>query len=168
MDITKLYERKYLERYYSSYLDIVNFLREVLEIRGTLIPDHIGCQTGKGKEFDEISKTILKYSKLIKEITLQKRRVSVFKFDTPLIGTVLMPKVEIFEPKPEDNLLKLRYGVEHIAFYVHDWDSFYTENIKKLPVAKESSVDSSKFLKTFVINNVEIEFRSDRLGEENF
>lgn len=166
MDTAKIYERKYLERYYISYLEIVNFMRNVWEIRGTIIPDHLGCQTGSGKEFDEISRTISKYSTLIKETYLQKRRIAVFKFDTPLLGTMLMPKIEIFEPKPEDNVLKLKYGIEHISFYVPEWELFVKENKNRFPIAKEGEVNNSKFIKTLIINNVEIEFRNDRLGEE--
>lgn len=131
-----------------------------------LIPDHNGAFVGSKEEFDSTSEQLLTFSTLIKEITLHNRRVRVFKLNNPLPGVYKVPKIEIFEPKPEADLKKERFGIEHIAFRVKDFKGLLSQINPDL-LAKQGEVGKSKFAKTKTFNLVEIEFRNDSLGEEN-
>lgn len=167
MDILELYERASLENFYQRYSATVEFLLNRMQLKGTKVPDHIGVLVHDKKEYNEVSLMLQKYSTRIREIVLDDRRVSIYKFDMPLIGSYLMPKIEIFEPKPGEIEKNLRYGIEHIAFYISDWDEFKSNNLDLIPVAKDFKVGTTSMVKTEIINTVEIEFRNERLGEES-
>jgi predicted metalloenzyme YecM len=167
MDILELFERSSLENFYQRYSATVEFLLNRMQLKGTKVPDHIGVLVHDKKEYNEVSLILQKYSTRIREIVLNDRRVSVYKLDMPLIGSYLMPKIEIFEPKPGVVEKNLRYGVEHIAFYISEWDQFKSDNLNVLPLAKDFKVGTTSMLKTEIINTIEIEFRDERLGEES-
>lgn len=160
-----IYTKGNLQSFYTSYAKSVKFILDDYGI-SEVIPDHLGCLTHSKEEFEEATLELLKSAKQIKEIELHGRRVRVFKFEEPLNSDFPMPKIEIFEPKPDAELKNLRFGIEHIGFYVKNFDEFLNNFESKLPVAKKGQVNSSFFLKTETLNTVEIEFRSDKLGEE--
>ena len=156
-----------LSEFAQIYTKLVKLELQRLEINEEeLTPDHYGAFVGSKEEFDSTSEQLLTFSTLIKEITLHNRRVRVFKLNNPLPGIYSIPKIEIFEPKPDADLKKERFGIEHIAFKVKDFDTFI-KSIDPSILAKQGEVGNSKFAKTKTFNLVEIEFRNDSLGEEN-
>ncbi len=160
-----LFERATIEQFVESYFNSVAFVLNNLNVAGYLECDHLGCLLHNPAEFDEVSEVLKTYCDQIKGIVLHGRRVRVFKLHSPIEGLYPVPKIEIFEPKADVDLTKLRYGIEHISFYCSDWEGFCAKYKGVLPIAKEGSVEDSYFIKTETINTVEIEFRSDRLGE---
>lgn len=166
--LAKLFTYESIQAFLTSYVPTVDYVLQVYNINLPLEADHLGCLFHSSQEFDQISELISTYSEQIKEIILSGRRVRVFKLNTPIhAGKYTISKLEIFEPKPGADLATLRYGIEHISFYVKDWENFQKNTKPLLPIAKEGSVNTSFFVKTEILNTVEIEFRSDRLGEEN-
>ncbi len=152
----------------NSYFKSAEFLLKTYNIPQTeIVCDHLGCLFHNSEEFDAVTNIIKVYSREIKSIELHNRRVKVFELNEPINGLYLLPKIEIFEPKPNADPKTLRYGVEHISFYIPNWENFIKTYKERLPIAKEGSVNTSIFIKTEIINTIEIEFRSDRLGEED-
>lgn len=165
--MSKYFESGHLEKFLANYTKIVSFVVNDFEIRGDHVCDHIGCLVHNSSEFNLVNSELLRFSKSIKEIVLDNRRAAVFKFNNPIETAYTVPKIEIFEPKPNIDQKALRFGIEHISFYAPDWEEFYALNRSRLPIVKEGYVGNSKFMKTEIINTIEIEFRSDKLGEEN-
>lgn len=165
--LTFFLNRESLENFNLAYGELINSVLTTLNISSEeLIPDHLGILLHSSSEFEDISQQLLQYSIQIKEIVLHERRVRVFKLNSPLSGRYNIPKIEIFEPKPNIDITKLRFGVEHIAFQVKNFDEYIFSTKRKVGIIKEGSVGDSKFAKTEILNTVEIEFRSDALGEE--
>lgn len=161
-----LFKRENIQDFVDSYFKSVLFMLSTYNIPfEDVVCDHIGCLLHNSIEFDAVTNELNTYTKLIKSIELHNRRVKVFQLNDPINSGFLLPKIEIFEPKPDADFKQLRFGIEHIAFYVWDWDSFKSKYQSKLPIIKEGSVDKSLFMKTEVLNTIEIEFRNDRLGE---
>ncbi|KKR06466.1 MAG: hypothetical protein UT34_C0001G0507 [candidate division WS6 bacterium GW2011_GWF2_39_15] len=165
--MSDLFKYDSLQEFFSIYQKaVLNFLNQYDLDISELVPDHLGALTHNSEEFESVTTILLSHSQMIKEIQLNNRRVRVFKLNHPLLGDFTIPKIEIFEPKPESDLAKLRYGIEHISFTVKNFDNFASAVVNILPIAKQGQVGTSKFMKTEIINTVEIEFRSDSLGEE--
>ncbi len=129
--------------------------------------DHLGLQVLSADEFDESHWLLLEYSQMIHDGIIHNRRNRIYFFKKPLDSDgVIMPKIEIFEPKPNAKISRLRPGIEHVAFVVKNYDNFLEDcRQKNIPIDKVIDIGSSKFFKTKLINNVEIEFRNDKLGE---
>ncbi len=165
--LSTFFKRESLETFNIAYGELINSVLTPLDIPSKeLTPDHLGVLTHSSEEFENLTKTLLQYSTQIKEIVLHERRVRVFKLNSPLSGRYKVPKIEIFEPKPNIDITKLRFGVEHIAFQVKNFDEYISITKGKVGIIKEGTVGNSKFAKTEILNTVEIEFRSDALGEE--
>jgi predicted metalloenzyme YecM len=158
-----------LQSFVNVYLPLVeNYTKKIgIEIsKDILNGDHLGVQTLSAQEFDEVSNLIMGYSKTIKEGVIHNRRNNIYKFNQPLkYKDIEIPGIEVFEPKPDADIKKLKPGIEHVAFELKDYDIFLTK-IKEsgFPIDKEVNFDDgSKFFKTAFINLVEIEFRNDSL-----
>ncbi|HCC67715.1 TPA: hypothetical protein DEP90_00675 [Patescibacteria group bacterium] len=162
-DISK---KEDLQKLVNSYEMKVLSVLDSFNLKTHLLCDHLGYLLHNSEEFDKVSKAMLEYSVLIKEVILHGRRIRVFKLKESLTGKFNIPKIEIFEPKQGLDPSELRYGIEHIAFTVKDWEEFILKDRERLPIVKEGSVGNSLFMKTEIINTIEIEFRNDRLGEE--
>jgi len=159
-----------LKEYLTPYLKLVLFNLKQYKINLNTINgrgDHIGLQVLLNREFDSCHKILLKNSKLIHDHIIQNRRNRIYRFkNPPQIGDICIPRIEIFEPKPDTNIKKLRAGIEHIAFTVDNYDKFLKSCQKKnIPIDKTNDMNGSKFLKTTFVNGIEIEFRNDQLGE---
>lgn len=128
--------------------------------------DHVGVQVLTSEEFNMCSDVLQKYAQRIRESVIHERRNCIFEFNTPfIVDGIEIPRIEIFEPKPNVDVETLRAGIEHVAFTVESYDSFLKHcQSTQVPIAKAVEKYGSKFFKTSLINNVEIEFRNDRLG----
>lgn len=135
---------------------------------GNFVGDHLGLQVVSAEEFDWCHGKILEYSKTIMNGIIHDRRNNVYRFNKKInINNIDLIGIEIFEPKPNTDLSKLRVGIEHVAFLVKDFDSFLEKCQKNLiPIDKIKIYDAGKFFKTKLINNIEIEFRSNFLGKD--
>jgi len=158
-----------LKEYLKVYVPLVKNVAESFSIKLTedrFRGDHIGLQVLSKKEFDKCHKLLLPYSEVIHNAIIHKRRNRVYQFKKPLkVDGVVIPRIEIFEPKPEAVIRKLKAGIEHIAFVVKNYDRFLLACKKrKVPIDKEIEIGSSKFFKTSLLNLVEIEFRNNQLG----
>jgi hypothetical protein len=129
--------------------------------------DHLGFQVMSGNEFDIYHQIILKNSKMIKDSVIHERRNRIYRFKDYLQADgIVVPRIEMFEPKPNADLADLRPGIEHISFTVEAYDDFLQECQKRgVPIDKVVDMKGSKFFKTKLIDNIEIEFRNDELGE---
>ena len=130
--------------------------------------DHLGLQVLSKDEFDKCHELLLQISDLIHDNIIHNRRNRVYRFkEIPKSNGITIPRIEIFEPKPNADISKLRPGIEHIAFTVDDYDAFANEFKRRdMPIDKEViSDDGYSFLKTIFINGVEIEFGNHELGE---
>lgn len=161
---------KILTNFLKSYYPLINFVANQFKIdlsNKDFIGDHLGLQVLSSKEFDQCHQTLLKFSKLIHDAIIHNRRNRVYRFNTPLnISGFTMPRIEIFEPKPEADLSKLRPGIEHISFTVSNWQELLkTCQQNNVPIDKVVEDKQGKFFKTKFINCIEIEFRNDELGE---
>jgi len=131
--------------------------------------DHLGFQAMSAAEFDASHELLDKYAKLIHAERIHERRNNVYYFNEPfIVDDIVIPKIEVFEPKPDAKKEQLRSGIEHIAFFAKDYDKFLVQ-CKKKGVLIDKTIDmaNSKFFKTKIVNTVELEFRNDALGEWN-
>ena len=164
--LTLPYKKENIQKFVDSYFLTTSSILEFYHINMDDINcDHIGCLSHNPQEFEEITKELSLYTRLINETKLHNRRIRVFKLNEQINTKFILPKIELFEPKPDINPKQLRFGIEHIAFQVKSWDAFNQKYKNKLPIIKEGSIDKSLFIKTEVLNTIEIEFRNDKLGE---
>lgn len=159
-----------LNEFSNSYIEAVLEVAKKLNIDlgdDKFFGDHLGLQVLSGKEFDQCHALFLEYSEMIHDAIIHDRRNRVYRFREPLQSNdIIMPRIEMFEPKPGADLDKLRPGIEHIAFTVKDYDVFLEEcRQNNVPIDKAVGMDGSKFFKTKLIDSIEIEFRNDKLGE---
>lgn len=160
-----------IEKYLAPYLKLVLFNLKQYNIDLNAISgsgDHIGLQVLSSQEFDDCHGILLKNSELIHDHVIHDRRNRVYHFKTPpQASDIIVPRIEIFEPKPNANIGKLRAGIEHVAFTVENYDEFLSDCQKRgIPIDKTNNLDGSKFFKTTFVNGIEIEFRNDQLGEK--
>jgi len=161
---------KILNNFFNFYIKDVLAVADNMEINlraDNFFGDHLGLQVLSAEEFDKSHIIFLGYAEMIHDNIIHNRRNRVYRFKKPLEAEgITMPKIEIFEPKPEADISKLRPGIEHISFVVKNYDSFLEEcKQKNISIDKVIDMGGSKFFKTKLIDNVEIEFRNDKLGE---
>lgn len=159
-----------LKKYIDSYIPLVltvaqNFKIDLTDSRFS--GDHLGLQVLSAEEFDKVDKLLLSYSNLIHDNVIHERRNRVYQFNQPIESSgVNIKSIEIFEPKPNADLKKLKPGIEHIAFVAGEFDkvaNHFKSNL--LPVDKFVEYpNGEKFFKTSLVNMVEIEFRNGFLG----
>lgn len=155
---------EFLENYIADVLKVARQLN--IDLKDPRFAcDHLGMQVLSADEFDQAHQLLLEFSQMVHNAVIHERRNRFYRFNQPfVIEGISIPKIEIFEPKPEADLAKLRPGIEHIAFLVEDYNSFSTDCKKNnLPIDKEVDLNGSKFFKTKLIDNIEIEFRNDKL-----
>lgn len=157
-----------LETFVQSYLPLISYQLSVYgidPIEYGIKGDHLGLQLLSKEEFDNSHKLLIHYSKVINEGVIHKRRNNTYLFNDYIIfNDIEIQSIEIFEPKPDADLNKLKPGIEHIAFYVKEYDKLFDYCVKNnIPIDKSVDYDGSKFFKTRLINMVEIEFRNDYL-----
>lgn len=161
---------KILNNFFDFYIKDVLVVADNMGINlqaGNFFGDHLGLQVLSVEEFDKSHIIFLEYSEMIHDNIIHNRRNRVYRFKNSLDAEgIKIPKIEIFEPKPEADISKLRPGIEHISFVVKNYDNFLEEcKQKNISIDKVVDMGGSKFFKTKIINNVEIEFRNDKLGE---
>jgi len=160
---------KVIQEFAKAYFPLVELTCQQFQINlhdTGINGDHFGLQVLSDIEFDQCHKILLQYTKLVHDHVIHQRRNRVYHYHLPVqVNGITIPKIEIFEPKPDADISKLRPGIEHIAFVVDDYDQFLTEyKSKRIPIDKEINLQGSKFFKTKFINIIEIEFRNDELG----
>lgn len=164
----ELFTKGALEKFFDIYSLHTKLSLDYYQLNTPLLGDHIGALPRDSEEFEQISEKLSTFSTLLAERIVHDRRIHIFKLNTPLeANDIVMPKVEIFEPKQDDDIKKLRIGFEHISFYVPQYDQLISQFKKNHTFIKEITVNSSRIAKTEILNLVEIEFRSDMLGEED-
>lgn len=161
---------KQLEDFTRYYFGFVNaYSKEIFSIdlkSKALTGDHLGLQVLSANEFDEATQALLKFSTKISSTIIHNRRNNTFKFNKPLvIDKIEIPLIEIFEPKPDADLSRLKPGIEHIAFVVKDFANFYLEHKDTMPIDKFVEQNGMKFFKTKFLNLIEIEFDSKSLAD---
>lgn len=130
--------------------------------------DHLGLQVLSKEEFDAVDQTLLTYATLVHDTVIHERRNRVYRFAQPikLACGISFKGIETFEPKPNADLSKLKPGIEHVAFKVTDFAAHLADCQKReVPIDKIGEWGPSKFFKTSFVNLVEIEFRTDFLGD---
>lgn len=171
MQTTPLENHAELEGYLLAYAPLVQLMLRQYGIdvqQWSLQGDHLAVQARSAQEFDLFQQLLLQYADILREARLHDRRVTVFRFhgmlQTPRFS---IPRIEVFEPKPEVDPKTLRPGIEHIAFTVPKYEALLADcRHRNVPIAKAMErEDGSKFFKTEFLNNCEIEFRNDELGE---
>lgn len=161
-----------LESYCKVYLPLVLQVASTFGLDLTsqeFTGDHLGLQVLSSEEFDEANKLLLTYSTLVNAGVIHNRRNNIYKFNSPITCAGLTIKgIEIFEPKPTADVNKLKPGIEHIAFKVADFETFSQKLSKSsAPIDKTGTDDEGNmFLKTKLVNMIELEFRSNFLGEQ--
>ena len=169
VDFYCIHNRDNLFRYTRIYWQLVSFYLDKYQINDSFDfrGDHLGLQVLSVEEFDQCHEIFLEYSSLINKDIIHQRRNNIYKFNMPLkLDNISIPKIEIFEPKPDANLGKLRPGIEHISLKVNNYQKLLqVSRDKGVPIDKAKEINGSRFFKTQFINGVEIEFRNDGLGE---
>lgn len=163
--------QKNLQQFWETYFPLVetslNYYGYFLD-DNNLCLDHLGLQVNDKKEFVLCHKKLIKIAILLSEEVVNGRWCSIYKFKNPPIiaGKFFVPRIEIYNPMPKQDIREIKSGIEHIAFTVRDYILFRKEWIgKNLPVLYEKKIDTSKFFKTPFLNGLLIEFRNDELGE---
>ena len=162
--------REKLEAYVKRYLEMVRVVLNNFSVdleNNNIEGDHLGVQVISAREFNECSKLLSTYSRLIHDKVIHDRRNRVYEFDRHISTNYLkIPRIEIFEPKPGADIKNLKPGIEHVAFYVKNYFDFVKELKKNdVPIDKEAEYSKgSWFIKTSFLDLVEVEFRNDYLG----
>jgi len=158
-----------LSAFFDAYIRLVLNQFKIFNINFTefgISGDHLGLQVLSSDEFDLVNDYTLGYSTLIHTGEIHNRRNNVYKLNESIVSNgVAIESLEIFEPKANADLSKLKPGFEHIAFKVDRYDDLLLYLHKhNLPIDKERTFkDGSKFFKTKLLNLAEIEFRDDYL-----
>ena len=127
--------------------------------------DHLGLQVLSAEEFDNAHALIATYAQTIRQGEVHNRRNNTYKFNEVITSHGLeLQSIEIFEPKPDAIIEKLKAGFEHIALYVQEYDALLNFSQQfELPVGKSLDFNGSRAFKSKFLNLVEIEFREDYL-----
>jgi len=130
-----------------------------------IIGDHLGVQVLDNTELIEVSNQLLSYTHLNKEKIIHNRKNRIFKLNESFeVLGITLNNIEVFEPKPDADLKKLKPGIEHVAFSVKNYDSFLLSCQKNnVPIDKIVDAKGHKFFKTSFVNLVEIEFGNESL-----
>lgn len=159
-----------LKKFINVYIPLVLNIADSFSVdltSNSFVGDHLGLQVLSSQEFNKVDEELLNYCSLIHDNVIHERRNRVYKFNIPIVSSgVSLQSIEIFEPKPNADVKKLKPGIEHVAFVSKDFDktkAFFQE--KDLPIDKFVEYpNGEKFFKTKLINMVEIEFRNKPLG----
>lgn len=132
--------------------------------REDFTPDHLGLQVLNKAEFDAAHKVLSQYATLVHDEVIHERRNRAYRFIAPMqIERISIPGIEIFEPKPNADATLLRPGIEHVAFVTKDPHRVHAQLGDRGLIAKVASYSLGKFIKTKLVDGVEIEFREKAL-----
>jgi len=130
--------------------------------------DHVCYQTKSAKDYINILNILSKDIIIIKEISHSGRRITIAKLRGPFnVNSLLIDKIEISEPKPKRAVTKSNF--DHFAFKVNNNFDEYINNIKtkdNIKIIEEKQIFKDKIAK-FKEDNIEIELRNNKIGEEN-
>jgi hypothetical protein len=158
-----------VQTFFVSYLPLVKLCLQNFGVLGNFnfSGDHLGLQVGSAVEFDAVHNLLTKYCETITEGVIHNRRNNTYKLhDFITHDGVELQSIEMFEPKPDVDVSKLKLGFEHIALYSPEYTAVYEHFCTNdLPIAKSVDMHGSKFFKTTFMNLVEIEFRNDYLWQ---
>lgn len=157
-----------LHAFFTAYLQLVELSLVQFDIskdKFKLEVDHLGLQAVSKEEFDLIHKSLSTYCQIVNTGVIHGRRNNIYKLKFPVVQDGFeLNYIEIFEPKADADIYKLKLGIEHISFYSGNFEELLNHfRMHSLPIAKQVDMHGSKFLKTTFINLVEIEFRNDFL-----
>lgn len=129
--------------------------------------DHLGLQARSAREFDDVVRTVGAYALPVRRESIDGRRNCVLRLRRPLRGGGWeMPLVEVFEPKLREAPRDLRPGIEHCAFVVSDYEQWLRDwPGRRELVAKRRDSATRVFVKTWIINGIELELRPVSLGK---
>ena len=156
-----------LEEYCKLYFPLViNYSRSILGIdfkKGAFEGDHLGIQTPSHDEYSHYCNILSSYMSHNFTNDLHGRKVSIFSFKDRFISNgITLNGVEIFEPKPNVDITKIKLGIEHISIITKEYEKTLS-NISKEYINKSAEYPEGRFFKTKFINLVEIEFRDRSL-----
>ncbi len=165
-----IHSQQQLENYLKVYIPLVF---NQLNIYGVDIKafgitgDHFGLQVLSAEEFDKSDTLLQTYATLVNAGEMHNRRNNIYKLTSfPKINDIEIQSIEMFEPKPDADINKLKPGIEHIALVAQKYDELHKFFIEKqLPIDKSADFNGSKFFKTKFVNLVEVEFRNDYLWQ---
>lgn len=157
-----------LQEFFAAYLTLVKLSLKhfgVSKDKFRLETDHLGIQVVSSQEFDLVRTSLSTYCTVVNSGVIHDRRNNLYMLNEPVERDGFkLSYLEIFEPKADADVYKLKLGIEHISFYSSNFDELLTHYMEnKLPIAKQVGMHGSKFLKTTFMNLVEIEFRNDFL-----
>lgn len=159
-----------LSAFFESYIPLIKHSLSTFNINLEnfgISGDHLGLQVLSGDEFDSVHQLISSYSEVIKEGVIHERRNNTYKLNDFIIADgIELQSIEMFEPKPDAAISKLKPGFEHIAMKVEKYDDLkdYFKR-DKLPIDKSVEYGGSRFFKTKFVNLTEIEFRNSYLWQ---
>jgi len=156
-----------LEEYCNLYFPLViNYSKAILGIdlkRDTFEGDHLGIQTSSYEEYTYYYKLLSSYMSHNFTNELHGRKVSIFAFRDKFVSNgITLNGIEIFEPKPDTDLSKIKLGIEHISIIAKEYEKTF-ENTPKEFINKSAEYPEGRFFKTKFTNLVEIEFRDRSL-----
>lgn len=156
----KLYS--FLEQYMPRVLRAAGNMG--LDLQHGFIPDHLGLQVMTGAEFDQAHERISGYATLVHDEIIHGRRNRVYRFNHSITAAGMsFPGIEIFESKPGADPKTLRPGIEHAAWVSQDLPTVAARLNKEGFVMKEATYSRGRFIKTKLINGIEIELRDKTL-----
>lgn len=160
-----------LEEFLLSYMPLIRNQLSIFDIslsKFGISIDHLGLQVISKNEFDLVHKSIVEYAEVIKEGIIHERRNNTYKLNEFIKhDNIELQSIEMFEPKPNADISKLKPGFEHIAMKVDRFDELQTYFIENnLPIDKSVEYGGARFFKTKFVNLVEIEFRDGYLWQD--
>ena len=145
---------------YSNFLD--SWFSEIeksgIDISGLPL-DHLGYSVASSKEYDTTKKKLMSLGKLIREVIISDRRVSVFQLTNPLnYKDYFTSAIELIEPKKGE---KPHSGFEHAEFTLN---FSFEEFVEKYPnlAWDVSNINRPDFprLKLVFDNGMELKFNN--------
>ena len=160
-----------LREFFKSYVPLIKYNLSDFDIaveKFGIFGDHLGLQVLSKDEFDTVHNLLSKYTEVIREGIIHERRNNTYKLNEFItVDGIELQSIEMFEPKPDADVSKLKPGFEHIAMKVQKYDElkdFFERN--QLPIDKAVEYGGSRFFKTKFVNLVEIEFRDGYLWQD--
>lgn len=129
--------------------------------------DHICYQTKSSQAYEDFLEEIENDIEVIKQIPHSGRRITIANLkDGFLVDKIEINKIEISEPKPKRSVKENKF--DHIAFTVKDDFDEFVSKIKQsnTEITEEKRINKDRLVK-FTVDNIEVEIRNNRIGEED-